>query len=228
MSESKTFVISGAGGALGQVVVEAALGAGHCVHALCRHAAPSRAENLFIHQVDLGNEAETHQCLARVFDASGGQIDAAFLLAGGFAMGELAETSAEAIDKQVLLNFKTAYHVARPLFMQMCKEKKQGLLSMIGSRTGLAPETGGFALAYTLAKSMLGAFALSLASQGEPHGIRSALWVPGVIDTEANRKAMPKADRSGWTKPTVLAEAMLSLVGKPPKGIAQEDVIHRF
>jgi len=35
--------------------------------------------------------------------------------------------------------------------------------------------------------------------------------LPSIIDTEANRKSMPKADFSNWVQPLELAEVILFL-----------------
>ena len=36
--------------------------------------------------------------------------------------------------------------------------------------------------------------------------------LPGIIDTPANRKAMPDADPSGWTSPAAIARVMAFLL----------------
>ncbi|MFQ6048571.1 MAG: hypothetical protein ACE5K7_04335, partial [Phycisphaerae bacterium] len=38
--------------------------------------------------------------------------------------------------------------------------------------------------------------------------------LPGIIDTPANRRAMPHADPSKWSKPEAIAEVMLFMVSE--------------
>jgi NAD(P)-dependent dehydrogenase (short-subunit alcohol dehydrogenase family) len=42
-------------------------------------------------------------------------------------------------------------------------------------------------------------------------GIRVNTILPSIIDTEANRKAMPKADFAKWPKPEDIARVILFL-----------------
>jgi NAD(P)-dependent dehydrogenase (short-subunit alcohol dehydrogenase family) len=42
-------------------------------------------------------------------------------------------------------------------------------------------------------------------------GVRVYSILPSIIDTEANRKAMPKADFSKWPKPEQIARVILFL-----------------
>lgn len=57
------------------------------------------------------------------------RIDAAVLTAGGFAMRKITDTKAFDIYKQNKLNFETAYHVARPVFVRMLKQNTAKLNS---------------------------------------------------------------------------------------------------
>ena len=44
------------------------------------------------------------------------------------------------------------------------------------------------------------------------HGVRFNAVLPGTIDTPANRRAMPDADRSKWTSPEAIADVMAFLL----------------
>ena len=46
-------------------------------------------------------------------------------------------------------------------------------------------------------------------------GVRAAAIVPGTIDTETNRKAMPDADASQWLPLDVVAHAMFAAAFAP-------------
>jgi NAD(P)-dependent dehydrogenase (short-subunit alcohol dehydrogenase family) len=45
-------------------------------------------------------------------------------------------------------------------------------------------------------------------AEGKGKNVTATVIVPSVIDTEANRKAMPDADFSAWVKPDDIAEAI--------------------
>ena len=208
---SKTIFITGASGALGAVVVKAAAAAGHKVIACGRRAEPgSLPTSVRYYSADLSDEAMSVSLLHQILRENG-QIDAAFLLTGGFAIGELASTDSAAIDQQMTTNLKTVYHVVRPLFAHM-RERKSGQICLIGAKAGLEPASGGFALGYTLAKVALHALAKVLEAEGKPYGLRTSLIVPSIIDTPDNRAAMPKADHSDWVSAEAIAEALLLML----------------
>jgi len=50
-----------------------------------------------------------------------------------------------------------------------------------------------------------------MAEEAKAHGIRVNSVVPSIIDTEVNRRAMPKADFSKWPKPEEIARVILFL-----------------
>ena len=212
---SKIVLVTGASGALGREVVDSLCEAGHKVWACSRRQkskAPSSCHKKGVEYVSLqlGDEKKVESLISSIYQQEG-RIDAAFLLAGGFEIGGLSDTSSTFMDEQITLNFKTAYHVARPVFARMC-EQKSGHLCLIGSKSALSPASGGFATAYTISKSMLLALAAILEEEGKPFGVRTSVIVPGIIDTPSNRLAMPEASPEDWVPASAIAEALLLLL----------------
>ena len=74
---------------------------------------------------------------------------------------------------------------------------------------GLEPTKG--ALAYAVAKAALAMLTRFLAEEVADQGILVNAIAPSIIDTPANRAAMPQADTMRWPKPNDLAEAILWL-----------------
>ena len=215
MQSPKKVLITGATGEVGSAVVAATAAAGHRVLAFGRKELGElpetwAKERVSYHRIDLGAENETEALLLQLFEQEG-HIDAAFLLAGGFKEGSIHETLSKDIDEQVHINFRTTYHVLRPLFAHMCAQKG-GDLCMIAGRGAILPSKGGFALGYTLAKGMLCTLAATLDVEGRAHGVRTKLLVPSIIDTPTNRRAMPEADPTTWVPIEEVAATLLWLI----------------
>lgn len=134
-------------------------------------------------------------------------VDTAVLTVGGFAMGNIADTSSADILKQYQLNFETAYHIARPVFQQMI-EQNHGRIFIIGSRPGLTAWHGKGMVAYGLAKSLIVRLAELMNEEAKGKNVVTSVVVPSTIDTPQNRKAMPDAHFSDWVKPEVIANVI--------------------
>ena len=122
-------------------------------------------------------------------------------------MGKIADTSSKDILKQYKLNFETAYHTARPIFLQMMKQKK-GNIFLIGSKPGLDTKHGKGMVAYSLAKSLIFRLAELLNNEAKGTNVVTNVIVPGTIDTPQNRDSMPDADFSKWVKPEAIADVI--------------------
>jgi NAD(P)-dependent dehydrogenase (short-subunit alcohol dehydrogenase family) len=85
----------------------------------------------------------------------------------------------------------------------------RGRIVNVASRS-VVPPAGGF-LAYTVAKSGVIALTQALAQEVRGRGVTINAVLPSTMDTEANRRAMPNADRKGWVTPESVARAILFL-----------------
>jgi NAD(P)-dependent dehydrogenase (short-subunit alcohol dehydrogenase family) len=74
----------------------------------------------------------------------------------------------------------------------------------------VVPPAGGF-IAYTVSKAGVIALTQALAHEVRGRGVTVNAVLPSTMDTEANRRAMPDADRSGWVRPDSVARAILFL-----------------
>ena len=206
----KNIIITGANGNLGQSVTKKFLEKGHRVIATVIHEDAitelGTHKNLHIEIVNLTSEAETNSFVQRVLEKYK-KIDAAIMLVGGFAVGNISSTSMKDIQKQISLNFETAYHVARPLFQHMI-QNNSGRLIFIGARPALNPEAGKGLLAYGLGKSLIFKLTAFLNEEARGKNVTASVIVPGTIDTAANRKSMPTANPDEWVKPEQVAEVL--------------------
>jgi NAD(P)-dependent dehydrogenase (short-subunit alcohol dehydrogenase family) len=210
----KTVVITGANGNLGAVVTSLFLTKGYRVLATVSSAAAKSSlavhDNLEGFAVDLTQE-EAVRVFVQSIILKYQQIDAAILLAGGFAMGKMTATALEDLQKQFALNFETAYTVTRPLFDHMLANNG-GRIVFVGARAALIARQGFGNLAYALSKSLLFKLAECLNAEAEGRGVTVSVIVPSTIDTIANRKSMPNADFSTWVKPQQIAEVLEFIV----------------
>lgn len=210
MSSKKIAVVTGATGNLGFAVTKKFIEEGYKVIGTAipndNTSMPFPEESFEKATVDLLNEAEAEQFIAGIISKHG-TIDAAVLTVGGFAMGSIAETSAKDILKQYQLNFETAYHVARPAFVQMLKQNS-GRIFIIGSRPGLAAWHSQNMTAYGLAKSLVVRLTELMNLEAKGKNVVASVVIPSTIDTPQNRKAMPDADFSNWVKPEDIANVI--------------------
>ncbi len=211
--EGKHVVVTGGTGALGQAVVDAMLARGATCHIPCREASTpagfERAGHDRVHLrcgVDLGDElavAGYYQGIPRPW--------ASIHLAGGFAMSPLVDTPLDAFEAMHRINAVTCFLCCREAVRAMRRGVGGGRLVNVAARPVLHP-VGGMA-AYIAAKAEVAALTRALAEELRDDGILVNAVLPSIIDTPANRQAMPAADHARWPKPAEIAQAIAFLVG---------------
>lgn len=205
-----TVIITGAGGNLGVAVTKCFLEKGYKVIATAIDEEEKKNipghENLHAETADLTNEAGTEAFVQKAIDTYK-TIDAALMLVGGFAMGDLETTKTEDIQAQITLNFETAYNLTRPLYRHM-RQNNNGRLVFIGARPALQPEWGKNMIAYALSKSLLFKLADIINADAVGKNIVATVVAPSTLDTALNRKSMPDADPRNWVKPEDLAQIL--------------------
>lgn len=204
----KTILITGATGGLGEAVVSVFLREGASVAGAARRWSGDEATaGLLKVRADLTTETGAEAAVQAAL-AERGRLDAVVHLVGGFAMdGPLAATKVETWDRMMEMNVRSAFLVFRAALAAQAKAPV-GLkrLIAVGSRAGVQNSPG--AAAYAVSKAALHALVLNLAAEVNDQGITVNAVLPGVIDTEANRAAMPKADFSKWVRPDSIAETL--------------------
>ncbi|WP_234735634.1 SDR family NAD(P)-dependent oxidoreductase [Tellurirhabdus bombi] len=222
-----TILLTGATGGLGRSVVKKLLEAEHQIVAIHQKTSSLKAEkNLEPYALDLTDEAGCQKLVSSVVEEKG-SIDAAVLLAGGFAMGTLAETDYAAIEEMFRINFQTAYNLVKPVFAQMEQQKQGGRIVLISGRPALVPDAAKHMVAYALSKSLIIHLSEIINSAGKDKNIVSTVIVPSTIDTPANREAMPDADPDAWVSPDDLAE-LISFVTFGPGQLLREPVLKAY
>ena len=206
----KTVIITGANGNLGTATVKKFLEEGYKVVAVdsaddhLKFAASD--SNFEWKQADLTNEQASKDFVADVIKGNG-KIDAALMLVGGFAMGNIDATGIDDIKKMFSLNFETAYNISKPVFHHMV-QNNYGRLVFIGARPAIKPVQGKGMVAYALTKSLLFKLAELLNEDSKGKNVVASVVVPSTIDTALNRKSMPDANPDNWVKPEQLADVL--------------------
>jgi len=204
---AKIAIVTGSTGNLGQEVVRKFIAEGYKVIGTIIPDDPTAmdfpADSFEKVVVDLMNEESSAAFIQSVIEKYK-SIDVAVLTVGGFAMGKVADTKASDIYKQYKLNFETAYHVARPVFVQMLTQAS-GRIFLVGSKPGMDARNGKGMVAYGLAKSLIFRLAELLNDEAKGHNVVTNVIVPSTIDTPQNRKSMPDADFNKWVKAEEIA-----------------------
>ena len=210
---SKTILITGAAGNLGGAVLKKFLENDFQIAALVSDRRTNNlkaAAKLKTFPLDLLDENKVQMAVRQVVEVYG-NIDMAVLTAGGFAMGGLADTGEEELDKMYRLNFLTSYHIARQVFLQMQKQEDGGQVIFTGSRPAIHPGSAGNMVSYALSKSLVFRLAEVINEEGKVYGITASVIVPGTIDTPQNREAMTDADFTAWVSASEIADNVYHL-----------------
>lgn len=223
LMQMKTVLITGASGNLGKVVVEKFIQNDFQVLAT---VSPGKkwdgvlSKNLHLVEVDLADEQNVKRAIQHWTTTT--SVQAAFFLAGGYASGDITNTTGAVIHQMLSINFETAFYIGQELFNHMVQQN-QGRLVFIGARPSLSAAHGKSSIAYGLSKTLVMKFAEYLNAAGSDNNILSHVIVPSTIDTPANRAAMPEADFSRWVRPEDIAETLLFLCS--PASASFRDVV---
>ena len=217
MSDQKVALITGATGGVGEVVSAHMAKAGYRLTLTARSEDDLTAlvskleipkERVMTHTADLTN-SESVQKLVEAVEARWGGVDILVNIAGGWRGGKpLGEVTDDEWDATLRLNLHTAFLVNRAVLPHMV-EKGWGRIINFSSKAAVSP--GPRQAAYNVAKAGVISLTESIAAEYRRKGIAANAILPSIIDTPANRTAMPDADFSRWVRPEELAKLILFL-----------------
>ena len=207
--ENRTVVITGALGGLGRRVCAVAEAQGARILRLDIARNESLADS---YAVDLTNADATFELIQSL-----GPFDGLINLAGGFAMGtESWDSSEDQWDLMFSLNVSTmrnAIKAAVPVLL----EQQAGSIVNVGAYG--AREGQGLMGAYCASKSVVMRLTETLAEELKTKGINVNAVLPTVIDTAANRAAMPDAEPADWVSPDDLAAVICFLASPAARAV---------
>jgi len=214
---SRVVLVAGGTGGLGQAVALAFLNESATVFvtyrsedefAALQRASSQSSTHLRGHRVDVTNEAEVSRLVEEIVSV-GGRFDVMVNSIGAYAGGSpLWRTSPDVFDRMLSLNVRSGYVLSRVVVPVMLK---QGAGSIVNVSSRAAFDHAAGAAAYTASKAAALAMIDSLAADLKGTGVRANTVLPSIIDTPANRGAMPGADFGSWPKPEDIARVILFL-----------------
>ena len=213
----KLALVSGGTGGLGRAVTLAFLAEGARVAVPyfdqkefddLKAAASEHAVRLEGQSIDVTDEAAVRMFADGVL-AKHGRLDVLVNTVGGYAGGlKLWEMDAKVFDRMLQLNLRSGFALSRAAVPAMLK---QGHGAIVNVAAKAAVDHAAGASAYASSKAAAVALMDSLAADLKGTGVRVNSILPSIIDTKANREAMPDADFSKWPKPEEIARVILFL-----------------
>ncbi|MFW6066708.1 MAG: SDR family NAD(P)-dependent oxidoreductase [Myxococcota bacterium] len=211
----KRIVVTGATGGLGPSVVEAVLACGARVLAVARlrtkldelRASLEHHERLDVAECDATEPAGV-EALFDAADARGG-VDGVVSAVGAFAYSPVTDLEDDALMRLVQCNLTASALIVRGALRRMVP-RGGGRIVLVAADRAVRPAPG-FAV-YGAAKAGVVHLAEAAAEEVHGAGVRIHALLPGIIDTPANRAAMPDADPTGWVRPAEIARAAVWLL----------------
>lgn len=221
--EGKVALVAGGTGALGSAVTLALLREGADVTVTWRHEnelttlkgeAGRFPDKLDTRRVDIADGGAVDRLIDEIV-AGKGRLDVLINTAGGFEGGaKMWDSDPAMLDRMLALNLQPGFLLARAAAKAMLRRGSGAIVNVVAKAAIDHP--GGLA-AYAASKAAALAMMGSLAEDLKGTGIRANSILPSIIDTAANRRAMPKSDFAKWPKPEDIAKVILFLAGDEAK-----------
>ncbi|ALS65178.1 SDR family NAD(P)-dependent oxidoreductase [Pandoraea apista] len=209
MSKGAVVMVTGAAGALGRAVCEMFLARGDTLVAVDLDAQALQTlygdnERVQTVATDLTRWDATDAALARLPGVS-----VLCNIAGGFDMGPAVHETADALwQRMMALNVTTLIHACRAVVPGMIAAGGGAVVNVAAASASSGKASMG---AYCAAKDAVARLTESMALEVREHGVRVNAVAPSIIDTPANRGAMPDADPTRWVSPRDLAAVIAFL-----------------
>ena len=213
--DGQVALVAGGTGALGSAIAQALRAEGAQVTVTYRRAEEFAAlqqavgsARLAGAQIDVTDPAAAEQLIADLVSERG-RLDILVNAVGGYVGGaSLWQADPAALERMLSLNLRSGHALARAAAPVLLRSGR-GAVVNIAARAAL--EHGAGSAAYNASKAAALALFDSLAADLAGSGVRVNSVLPSIIDTPANRAAMPNADFARWPKADDIARVVLFL-----------------
>jgi NAD(P)-dependent dehydrogenase (short-subunit alcohol dehydrogenase family) len=215
----RSALIAGGTGALGGPVVQAFAAAGAAVTTSwvaererdeLAEALGQLAGSVRLEQADVTDPDAVARLCAAAAEAAG-RLDVLVQLVGGFAYAPVDETEPNTWHKMITLNATSTFLLAREA-VKLMRPRRRGRIITVAAVPAVAAGAANMS-AYAASKAAVLNLTQSLSKEVVADGITVNAIVPTIIDTAANRAAMPDQDTSTWLDPADMAGVILWLAG---------------
>jgi len=220
----RSVVVTGGTGALGLAVVRALADSG--ARCFVPWVIPAEAASFPLKDkakldgpLDLADE----KAVARYY-AGVGPLWASIHLAGGFAMKPAAETGKNDLMQMLETNVVTCQLCSAAALKAMRKTGQGGRIVNVAARAALEPRSGAGMTAYVASKAAVAALTQALAEEVAGEGILVNAVAPSIMDTPANRTAMPTARFEIWPKVEEVA-ATIAFLASPGNRVTRGAIV---
>lgn len=204
-------IVTGGAGALGTAVVSLLRARDHTVHVPALEPEGDGALADWPHHGDdgvrLSHEVDlTDADAVTAFYDSVPNLQASIHIAGGFRWAPIAETSLETFRFMMDINAVTCFLCCQQAARRL---GEGGRIVNVAARPVAYPTAG--VSAYAASKAAVASLTRTLSEELREQGIGVNAVMPSIIDTEANRQAMPDADHDSWPSPAAIAQTIAFL-----------------
>ena len=220
---NKVVLITGGTGALGKTLTQRFISSGATTIATYLKDENIEANigqntnNAQFIKADVTREEQVVRLISAIVERFG-HIDILVNSVGGYLGGKsVTELEEHEWDLMMNLNLKSAFLISKHVIPVMKSSGLGGKIVHISSKTGLKAE--GHDSAYAASKSGLIRLVESISQETKDLSINVNCILPSVIDTEANRRAMPNADLSKWVKTDDITNVVFFLCSQEAKVI---------
>jgi NAD(P)-dependent dehydrogenase (short-subunit alcohol dehydrogenase family) len=181
-----------------------------------RNAAGELSGRLTGGPADLSRSSDVESFVAGVVERHG-RVDLLVAVAGGFDAGKSFESDDPVWNHMLDLNLMSVVRMLRPVVPAMIRQNFGRIVTV---SSGAILKGGGAGIAaYAVSKGAVLQLTEILAQELEKYDVRAHCIMPGTMDTEANRKAMPKADFSKWAKTEDVAKVIHFLLSDRSRAV---------
>lgn len=203
MSEERVVIVTGGTGFLGSAVCKAFAETGATVVAVYfldreipyfEKTLQAEAKKATLLKADVTKAGEMER-VAREVVRRFRRVDILVNTVGGYMSGAVEDATEEDFDRMMALNLKSTFIACKAVIPIMRKAKRGKIVSVSSEASQLGDE-GSFL--YSASKGGVNRLTESLARELKGVNVQVNCVMPRVMDTPANREAMPDADTSKW------------------------------